>query len=155
ERDEDTGLCMTGPRTYDPVSGRFLQGDPLSSKKPHVSPSSYCSGNPVSRQDGNGYDDGVGPPPSTPTAISGLADTGAVALGTGTPDTGSDPEFHTFPGPPPPPRTDISVLIDTNGLAGGYVTWGAGFDEYIRADDIQSPALRLGESLEPGTTIGY
>jgi RHS repeat-associated protein len=29
ERDEDTELCMTGPRTYDPVSGRFLQGDPL------------------------------------------------------------------------------------------------------------------------------
>jgi len=29
ERDDVTLLCMTGPRTYDPVSGRFLQGDPL------------------------------------------------------------------------------------------------------------------------------
>ncbi len=27
ERDEDTNLCITGPRLYDPVLGRFYQGD--------------------------------------------------------------------------------------------------------------------------------
>ncbi|MCB9765461.1 MAG: hypothetical protein H6739_37145 [Alphaproteobacteria bacterium] len=55
ERDEDTGLCMTGPRTYDPVSGRFLQGDPLISGG--MSPFVYASGNPVRRSDGGGYAD--------------------------------------------------------------------------------------------------
>jgi RHS repeat-associated protein len=58
ERDEDTGLCMTGPRTYDPVSGRFLQGDPLAGGATgHVSPYAYASGNPVARADPSGYQD--------------------------------------------------------------------------------------------------
>ncbi len=55
ERDEDTGLCMTGPRTYDPVSGRFLQGDPL--VKPHRSPYGYVSGRPIAGSDPGGYAD--------------------------------------------------------------------------------------------------
>jgi RHS repeat-associated protein len=53
ERDEDTGLCMTGPRTYDPVSGRFLQGDPVVGGAAYV----YSRGNPVGRLDDNGYAD--------------------------------------------------------------------------------------------------
>ncbi|MCP4239951.1 MAG: hypothetical protein GY772_05270, partial [bacterium] len=60
ERDEDTGLCMTGPRTYDPVSGRFLQGDPL--VKPGRSPFEYSSSNPVGRSDPGGYEDGAAAP---------------------------------------------------------------------------------------------
>lgn len=54
ERDEDTGLCMTGPRTYDPVSGRFLQGDPL--VKPGRSPFEYSASSPVGRSNPSGYD---------------------------------------------------------------------------------------------------
>ena len=43
ERDEDTGLCMTGPRTYDPVCGRFLQEDPGRDRR-EMTPVSVCSG---------------------------------------------------------------------------------------------------------------
>ena len=53
ERDEDTGLCMTGPRTYDPVMGRFGQGDPITSS--NLSPYGYSAGQPVRRTDPNGY----------------------------------------------------------------------------------------------------
>jgi len=61
ERDEDTGLLMTGPRTYDPVTGRFLQGDPLASTEyAAFSPFQYSRGNPVGRSDGNGYGDLAG-----------------------------------------------------------------------------------------------
>lgn len=58
ERDEDTGLCMTGPRTYDPLSGRFLQGDPVAGRETgHESPYAYAGGNPVARADPSGYQD--------------------------------------------------------------------------------------------------
>ena len=57
ERDEDSGLCMTGPRTYDPMSGRFLQGDPLAPRLAVGSPFSYASVNPLARLDSNGYKD--------------------------------------------------------------------------------------------------
>ncbi|MCB9766198.1 MAG: RHS repeat-associated core domain-containing protein, partial [Alphaproteobacteria bacterium] len=57
ERDEDTGLCMTGPRTYDPVSGRFLQGDPIAHLRRNLSPFHYASGSPIRRRDVNGYKD--------------------------------------------------------------------------------------------------
>jgi RHS repeat-associated protein len=60
ERDEDTGLCMTGPRTYDPVSGRFLQGDPVVGGAAYV----YSRGNPVGRMDPGGYADNL--PDSAP-----------------------------------------------------------------------------------------
>jgi RHS repeat-associated protein len=55
EQDEDTHLCMTGPRTYDPVSGRFLQGDPLSADHTERTPMSYPPG-PISASDTTGYD---------------------------------------------------------------------------------------------------
>lgn len=57
ERDEDTGLCMTGPRTYDPVTGRFLQGDPIAAQRGGWTPFHYSSSNPVDRLDKNGYQD--------------------------------------------------------------------------------------------------
>ena len=57
ERDEDTGLCMAGPRTYDPVSGRFLQGDPISVEQVGKTPYHYASGSPIGRMDANGYQD--------------------------------------------------------------------------------------------------
>src|SRR5690606_35940003 len=72
ERDEDTGLCMTGPRTFDPVTGRFLQGDPL--LRPEVSPYAYASGRPTSRVDVDGYSEQVADAVMcSPGTISGQA----------------------------------------------------------------------------------
>ena len=51
-------LYMTGPRTYDTVSGRFLQGDPLAATRFDVSPFVYASASPVGRLDPGGYADG-------------------------------------------------------------------------------------------------
>ncbi|MCB9765463.1 MAG: RHS repeat protein [Alphaproteobacteria bacterium] len=59
ERDEDTGLCMTGPRTYDPVSGRFLQGDPIAAAKATSTPFGYAGQRPSLLRDTNGYDESV------------------------------------------------------------------------------------------------
>jgi RHS repeat-associated protein len=53
ERDEDTGMCMTGPRQYDPVMGRFLEGDPL--VQPGGTPFGYAGGGPVGWMDPGGY----------------------------------------------------------------------------------------------------
>jgi RHS repeat-associated protein len=55
ERDEDTGLCMTGPRTYDPVSARFLQGDPVAPGHVEVTPFAYTNATPTRRVDPSGY----------------------------------------------------------------------------------------------------
>jgi RHS repeat-associated protein len=69
ERDEDTGLGMTGPRTYDPVTGRFLQGDPKDGGTAFV----YARGNPLRRIDSNGYADvDASPDPGVIDGISGL-----------------------------------------------------------------------------------
>lgn len=57
EQDEDTHLCMTGPRTYDPVSGRFLQGDPIAESRFELSPYLYSSAAPLRRLDPGGYSD--------------------------------------------------------------------------------------------------
>lgn len=54
EMDADTGLCMTGPRTYDPVSGRFLQGDPLAANLVTSTPFGYAAANPILKMDPNG-----------------------------------------------------------------------------------------------------
>lgn len=48
---------MTGPRTYDPVSGRFLQGDPLALKEPGNSPFVYSNAAPIAWRDSSGYQD--------------------------------------------------------------------------------------------------
>ena len=86
ERDEDTGLCMTGPRTYDPVSGRFLQGDPIAADRPHASPYAYASGAPTRRSDPGGYADP--PTDEIPTEeIPGRRDAPAVR----TPTNPGDP----------------------------------------------------------------
>jgi RHS repeat-associated protein len=58
EQDEDNHLCVTGPRTYDPVSGRFLQAEPL--LMPQQSPYTYASANPLAQFDRTGLE------PSTP-----------------------------------------------------------------------------------------
>jgi len=59
ETDEDTGLLMTGPRTYDPVTGRFLSGDPIASEPTNARLSAYRfgPGNPIGYVDWNGYQD--------------------------------------------------------------------------------------------------
>ena len=57
ERDEDTGLGMTGPRTYDPIVGRFFQGDPIGTTKPGWSAFACASASPINRTDPSGYDD--------------------------------------------------------------------------------------------------
>lgn len=59
ERDADTGLCMTGPRTYDPVVGRFGQGDPIAATAAGRSPYGYASASPILRLDPGGYADKV------------------------------------------------------------------------------------------------
>jgi RHS repeat-associated protein len=87
ERDEDTGLCMTGPRTYDPVSGRFLQGDPL--VKPGRSPFEYAASNPVRRRDPGGYQDGEATPRGW-TIVAPESDTGRTVISMTTP--GAVPE---------------------------------------------------------------
>jgi hypothetical protein len=46
---------MTGPRAYDPVMARFLQGDPLAGSELETSPSIYAKANPASRVDPGGY----------------------------------------------------------------------------------------------------
>jgi RHS repeat-associated protein len=66
ERDVDTLLCMTGPRTYDPVSGRFLQGDPIAVERPGASPFVYASASPLARLDPGGYADPPFKPPGRP-----------------------------------------------------------------------------------------
>ena len=63
ERDEDTLLCMTGPRAYDPVTGRFLQGDPAAPTEHATAPFVYGDANPVSHTDPNGYQTVVLPGP--------------------------------------------------------------------------------------------
>lgn len=45
-----------GARRYDPVIGMFTSMDPLCEKYYHISPYSYCGGNPVSRVDPDGMD---------------------------------------------------------------------------------------------------
>lgn len=67
ERDDETGLSMTGPRTYDPFIGRFLQGDPLAATGGSRTPFHYCGGNPVSRADTSGYTDRAATSASAPT----------------------------------------------------------------------------------------
>lgn len=57
QRDEHTGMSMTGPRQYDPVMGRFLEGDPLAWDRGGVTPYHYASGNPAARKDPGGYSD--------------------------------------------------------------------------------------------------
>jgi RHS repeat-associated protein len=55
ERDEDTGLCLTGPRLYDPVVGRLGSGDPV--VRAGRSPFGYAGGEPIGRRDPGGYQD--------------------------------------------------------------------------------------------------
>jgi RHS repeat-associated protein len=76
ERDEDMHLCMTGPRTYDPACGRFLQPDPLALERCEWSPYAYASVSPVCRRDQNGYEDTSSDPSSgktVPPSAGGVA----------------------------------------------------------------------------------
>ena len=66
ERDEDTHLCVTGPRTYDPVCGRFLQGDPLTPPEHATAPFVYGEASPVGHADPSGYQPVVLPGPEGP-----------------------------------------------------------------------------------------
>lgn len=58
ERDPSTGLCLTGPRTYDPITGRFLQADPLAAGSAFTSPYVYADGCPIRRLDPSGFTSG-------------------------------------------------------------------------------------------------
>jgi RHS repeat-associated protein len=58
EQDEDTRLCMTGPRLYDPICGRFCQPDPVAVTRFDSSPYVYASAAPTHRSDPGGYADG-------------------------------------------------------------------------------------------------
>ncbi len=47
-------LCDYGARQYDPTIGQFLTIDPLAEKYYHLTPYSYCGGNPVNAVDPDG-----------------------------------------------------------------------------------------------------
>jgi RHS repeat-associated protein len=58
ELDATTHLYLTGPRTYDPVTGRFLQPDPIVGNVTHsdsLNPYAYSFNNPVAFADPSGY----------------------------------------------------------------------------------------------------
>ena len=57
ELDTETGLYYYGARYYNPVTTLWLGVDPLSSKKPNVSPYLYCLGNPINFIDPDGRDE--------------------------------------------------------------------------------------------------
>ncbi len=59
ELDRENGLDLYdfSARMYDPMLPMFTSVDPLSEKKPRISPFVYCSGNPVNRIDPTGFDD--------------------------------------------------------------------------------------------------
>jgi RHS repeat-associated protein len=59
DRDPTTGLCLTGPRTYDPAVGRFLQPDPLASEQPDWSPYAYGLASPMRFTDRSGLQPGM------------------------------------------------------------------------------------------------
>ena len=57
ELDTETGLYYYGARYYNPVTTLWLGVDPLSSKKPNVSPYIFCLGNPINFIDPDGRDE--------------------------------------------------------------------------------------------------
>ena len=54
ERDTETNYDYFGARYYDSELARWLQVDPLSSRRPGLSPYNYCQNNPVVRIDPTG-----------------------------------------------------------------------------------------------------
>ncbi len=72
ERDEDVGLSLTGPRMYDPISGRFLQADWISLAS--SSPYSYGRCGPLRFLDPAGYT------PAEAAAIDGPAADGDLGI---------------------------------------------------------------------------
>ena len=93
ERDEATGFLITGPRTYDSVMGRFLQGDPVLSP---MSPFRYSRSTPLLLIDSDGRSpvypmlvfpsDSVSQPP-VPVDPEFLSETVEWAAGRGMQDT--------------------------------------------------------------------
>jgi RHS repeat-associated protein len=65
ERDEDTGLSITGPRMYDSIVGRFYQADPLRYSSPGVQPFCLSKAAPLRFRDPSGYD----PLPANPSGV--------------------------------------------------------------------------------------
>jgi RHS repeat-associated protein len=61
ERDENTGLSITGPRTYDPIQGRFMQGDPAAEMSVANCPYEYAHSCPSWRTDASGLQDELAP----------------------------------------------------------------------------------------------
>jgi len=59
ERDEETAYDYFGARYYDSDLCQWLSVDPMSDKRPNLSPYNYCQWNPIGRIDPNGaLDDG-------------------------------------------------------------------------------------------------
>lgn len=75
ERDEETGFCMTGPRLYDPIIGRFDQPDSVVDAS--ISLFAYTSSRPVALSDSSGYNEvpsDILPPLSQTPATTWYAD---------------------------------------------------------------------------------
>ncbi|NMB81064.1 MAG: RHS repeat-associated core domain-containing protein, partial [Ignavibacteria bacterium] len=68
ERDEETGYDYFGARYYDSDLSQWLSVDPMSDKRPNISPYNYCQWNPVGRTDPNGALDGWVEDPANPNA---------------------------------------------------------------------------------------
>jgi RHS repeat-associated protein len=83
ERDGATGFCMTGPRGYDPVTARFLQGDPAAASQTEWTPYCYAAGRPTASRDPSGYQATPISPNArfTLSALKECADTDAAVRG--------------------------------------------------------------------------
>jgi RHS repeat-associated protein len=118
ERDEDTGLCMTGPRTYDPITARFLQPDPLALERAVVAPFVYASASPVCRADPSGYGDES--QNNRPKTIPGPG----AAQGAGAPAAPAAPAAPSGSGPPS--SSGAGAFDSGQGLGSGRFDSGAG-----------------------------
>jgi len=61
ERDEETGYDYFGARYYDSDLSQWLSVDPMSDKRPNLSPYNYCQWNPIGRTDPDGALDWIPP----------------------------------------------------------------------------------------------
>lgn len=107
ERDEDTGMCMTGPRQYDPVMGRFLEGDPIGANSAGGTPFVYARAMPTQLLDPGGYQEEaaqqapgtVAPESATPVSVA----------------PGEGPLLHPLTGPPGSPVVSAAVVVISTG----------------------------------------
>jgi RHS repeat-associated protein len=129
ERDEDTHLCMTGPRTYDPATGRFLQPDPIAENSPNVSPFVYSSASPIVVLDPGGYQssNGGGRPEVDPDVTTeqmdlDIGDLNAEEFGD-TPNTAAQDAMRRWEEMPLQERAILDFKLAPPGLHSNRAVW--------------------------------